>query len=221
MRYILSCCVLLTLGISSGWAQTVTTQPAISEAQELRAEIRSLQAENDRLRAQLAALPGGKAAIAAATAAPAAADPNEPPLAGLEAVFQDFPHDQMPGPDDQADGLRHSLLRKWLHQEAAGKTIILKARFLDASGISGGHFTVHVQSGFIGQGGHAFEATLTMAESEATAVLHYHKWSPVRVTGRLKSIDAKRTQDGQWVIEMDLDQATLSNDDMKPRAGAR
>src|SRR5665213_1426410 len=87
---------------------TVTTAPAVSEVEQLRAKVKALQAENDLLRAQLAATLG----TAPAPAAPdkPAADGTNAPLAGVEGILQGFPKQQMPTIDDQEGSLRHTLM---------------------------------------------------------------------------------------------------------------
>jgi hypothetical protein len=206
MRYIFAVLLLFALNsIVFADGPGVTTAPSQSEIDRLRAQVATLQSENQMLRAQLAAVSGTAAAPVAATTK-AASDPDEKPIAGIEGILQGIPHDQMPGHGDPDNGLRHSLMTKWVQDHSLGKMITLSAHFFDTTGLSGGHFSVRVGSHEIA---HPYQATIVLSAADASTVLSFHQGSIVHVTGRVKNADVTRV-DNNFVIFLDLDTATLA-----------
>ena len=88
-RYITPLLLLAIVSAGRADAPPVTTQPTNSEVEDLRTQIKALQQENDLLRSTLAA--AGK------PVAPAPSN-DEKPLAGIEALLQEFPSNELPGP---------------------------------------------------------------------------------------------------------------------------
>jgi hypothetical protein len=214
MRALLPCLFLVAVSpLIFAEGTSVTTAPSVSEVEQLRAKVKALQAENDLLRAQLAATLGTAPAAAAPVKAPA--DGTDAPLAGVEGILQGFPKQQMPTLEDAEGSLRGTLLTRWVKEHGQGKMITLHAHFADATGLQGHQFTVRVGSGVSHQIAHPFEATAVLPESEATRVLPFHKWTWVVLTGHIKTIGVSRDGDGNFVIQMELDGATITADPTK------
>ena len=106
-------------------------------------------------------------------------------------------------------------MTRWVKEHGLGRTITLHGHFADSTGLQGHQFTVRMGSGVSHQIQHPFEVTAVLPESEAARVLPFHKWTWVVITGHIKTISVTRDGDGNFVIQMDLDVATITADPTK------
>jgi hypothetical protein len=195
-------CLFLVAAISVGFADAppVTTQPTNDEMEDLRAQVKALQQENDLLRSTLAA--AGRTLPAPATVA-------DKPLSGIEALLQEFPSNEMPGPDD--DGtleLRHSLLAKWIQNHAVGRTISLHARFVSASGINNNAFEVQASSPDTAV--HGFVVHMNLPELQAPTIVDFKRGVPVQVTGQIGDLTLNWVGNGGFSLTITLVHPTLA-----------
>jgi len=186
----------------------VTTQPTSSELEDLRTRVRALEQENDLLRSELAA--AGKALPQPATA-------DDKVVVGVEGLLEEFPSNELPGPDEGTNDLRHSLLAKWVQNHVVGRTVTLHGRFLTASAISNNAFDVHIASkGSERAGARPFEATMSLPELEAPTVVDFRRGMTVETTGQVAEVQILRTSEGGFSLSLRLVHALIKADGSPP-----